>query len=60
VAQQSIWPGFGHGRACTDDNGLLARQLLTPELPMFGTPGARRTGGRESRWSGRGDYVHIP
>ncbi len=32
-------PIFGHGRANTDDNHLLARQLLTPELPMLGAPG---------------------
>lgn len=32
-------PVFGHGRANTDDNRLLARQLLTPELPMLGAPG---------------------
>ena len=43
-------PVFGHGRASTDDGRLLARQLLTPELPMFGAPGlgvpaAMRRGG---------------
>jgi hypothetical protein len=32
-------PVFGHGRASADDNRLLARQLLTPELPMLGAPG---------------------
>jgi hypothetical protein len=32
-------PIFGHGPANTDDNRLLARQLLTPEDPMLGAPG---------------------
>jgi hypothetical protein len=30
---------FGHGPANTDDNRLLARQLLTPEEPVLGAPG---------------------
>lgn len=30
---------FGHGPASTTDNRLLARQLLTPQLPVLGPPG---------------------
>lgn len=31
-------PVFGHGAASATDNRLLARQLLTPQLPIFGAP----------------------
>lgn len=30
---------FGHGPASTTDNRYLARQLLTPQLPVLGAPG---------------------
>ena len=30
---------FGHGPASTTDNRSLARQLLTPQLPVLGAPG---------------------
>jgi hypothetical protein len=30
---------FGHGPASTTDNRFLARQLLTPQLPVLGAPG---------------------
>lgn len=30
---------FGHGPASTADNRFLARQLLTPQLPVLGAPG---------------------
>ena len=35
-----IWLAmFGHGPASTGDNRFLARQLLTPQKPVLGTPG---------------------
>jgi hypothetical protein len=30
---------FEHGSASTSDNRFLARQLLTPQLPVLGPPG---------------------
>jgi hypothetical protein len=30
---------FEHGPASTTDNRFLARQLLTPQLPVLGAPG---------------------
>jgi hypothetical protein len=35
---------FGHGSASATDNRLLARQLLTPQLPVLGAPGLGATG----------------
>lgn len=34
---------FGHGPASTNDNRLLARQLLTPQLSVLGAPGLGAT-----------------
>jgi hypothetical protein len=36
----SVWIiMFEHGPASTTDNRFLARQLLTPQLPILGPPG---------------------
>jgi hypothetical protein len=34
---------FGHGPASSTDNRYLARQLLTPQLPVLGAPGLGAT-----------------